>query len=354
MAFLLMSGIESNPGPDHIARCTSEEKSVNTGDQHCRGMQSEKHCRSMQTSPSSVAEGRLGNVPLTGINREDRLSAAVEDLATAIKALQTSQQSLSSRIEKRLGDMENKLMCRIDHLSDKCDILQCDVDAMQDICDSVKEENEQLHNRVHTLEGQLDVVENQNRKSNLLFFGIPTTASEVWSDSEKKACDFIKNDMGISDLVVEYAHRVGKAIMVIFQSIKAKEQVLIQARRLKHSSVYVREDFSPAVRKKRNALQPLLRSLRDDGKRAYLRFDRVVCEGTSYTFDVGTASIQQQSKPIQARGGQRSGDSFQLPDGGSNRSGHRAECSTDEGSGRQGYRARGMGRGRVQPSSQWE
>ncbi|KAL8592852.1 hypothetical protein ACOMHN_050680 [Nucella lapillus] len=140
----------------------------------------------MQTSPSSVAEGRLGNVPLTGINREDRLSAAVEDMATAIKALQTSQQSLSSRIEKRLGDMENKLMCRIDHLSDKCDILQCDVDAMQDICDSVKEENEQLHNRVHTLEGQLDVVENQNRKSNLLFFGIPTTASEVWSDSEKK------------------------------------------------------------------------------------------------------------------------------------------------------------------------
>ncbi|KAL8585378.1 hypothetical protein ACOMHN_052192 [Nucella lapillus] len=112
--------------------------------------------------------------------------------------------------------------------------------------------------------------------------------------------------------------------MVRFQSIKAKEQVLIQARRLKHSSVYVREDFSPAVRKKRNALQPLLRSLRDDGKRAYLRFDRVVCEGTSYTFDVGTASIQQQSKPRQARdpashpteGGQRSGDSFQLPDGG--------------------------------------
>ncbi|KAL8611607.1 hypothetical protein ACOMHN_062885 [Nucella lapillus] len=182
--------------------------------------------------------------------------------------------------------MENKLMCRIDHLSDKCDILQCDVDAMQDICDSVKEENEQLHNRVHTLEGQLDVVENQNRKSNLLFFGIPTTASEVWSDSEKKVCDFIKNDMGISDLVVGFAHWVGKAIMVRFQSIKAKEQVLIQARRLKHSSVYVREDFSPAVRKKRNALQPLLRSLRDDGKRAYLRFDRVVWEGTSYTFDV--------------------------------------------------------------------
>ncbi|KAL8595032.1 hypothetical protein ACOMHN_002011 [Nucella lapillus] len=316
----------------------------------------------MQTSPSSVAEERLGNVPLTGINREDRLSAAVEDTATAIKALRTSQQSLSSRIEKRLGDMENKLMCRIDRLSDKCDILQCDVDAMQDICNSVKEENEQPHNRVDALEAQLDAVENQNRKSNLLFFGIPTTAAEIWSDCKTRVCGFIKNDMGISDLVVEYAHRVGKATMVRSQSIKAKEQVLSQARRLMHSSVYVREDFSPAVRKKRNAMQPLLRSLRDDWKRAYLRFDRVVCEGTSYTFDVGTGSIQKQSKPKQVmdpasrptEGGQRSGNSSQLPDGGSNRSRHRAECGTDEGSCRQGYRARGVGRGRVQPSSQWE
>ncbi|KAL8572423.1 hypothetical protein ACOMHN_000570 [Nucella lapillus] len=78
--------------------------------------------------------------------------------------------------------MEDTLMGRIDQLSDKCDTLQRDVDAMNDICSDMKEENELLQEKINKLE----VAENQSRLSNLLFFGIPSTASELWADCENK------------------------------------------------------------------------------------------------------------------------------------------------------------------------
>ncbi|KAL8579585.1 hypothetical protein ACOMHN_025538 [Nucella lapillus] len=62
----------------------------------------------------------------------------------------------------------------------------CDVDAMNDICSDMKEENELLQEKINTLEAKLEVAENQSRCSNLLFFGIPSTASKLWADCENK------------------------------------------------------------------------------------------------------------------------------------------------------------------------
>ena len=82
--------------------------------------------------------------------------------------------------------------------------------------------------------------------------------------------------MKITDgVVIERAHRVG---------YKDKEKILKGSKNLASTNkdISVREDFSQAVQTKRSKLVPVMKILRKDGKRARLRFHKLVTdEGTS-------------------------------------------------------------------------
>ena len=80
----------------------------------------------------------------------------------------------------------------------------------------------------------------------------------------------IREGMGITeDILIERAHRSGKAIVAKFLSYKQKTTVLTQARKLNQSetfkNIYVREDFSETVRMKRKELMSLQREIRQNG-----------------------------------------------------------------------------------------
>ena len=83
-------------------------------------------------------------------------------------------------------------------------------------------------------------------------------------------------------VLIDRAQRVDSAVLVQFQSFKQREEVLSHSRELRatESPIYVREDFSEAVRRKCSGLTPLLKQFRDDGKRAKLRHDKLVTEDT--------------------------------------------------------------------------
>ena len=81
-----------------------------------------------------------------------------------------------------------------------------------------------------------------------------------------------------------------------FQSFKQREDVLSHSRELRatESPIYVREDFSEAVRRKRSGLIPLLKQFRDVyHKRAKLRHDRLVTEDGTFTFDLKRQEYQR-------------------------------------------------------------
>ena len=59
-----------------------------------------------------------------------------------------------------------------------------------------------------------------------------------------------------------------------------------RARELKGSSVYVREDASDRVRQKQRGLIPLMKTMREDGKRAVIRHDKLRSEEGTFTFDL--------------------------------------------------------------------
>ena len=87
-----------------------------------------------------------------------------------------------------------------------------------------------------------------------------------------------------TDFVVERAHRVGRPrsdskprkIVARFLNYKDREAVFKAKKKLHGTNVFVNEDYSDRIIKKRTELMPKLKEARRKNQRAFLRFDKLV------------------------------------------------------------------------------
>ena len=175
------------------------------------------------------------------------------------------------------------------------------MDSLHSECQALRSDNQDLRGTVNYLAEKCDYMENQSRRNNLVFTGFASVREgfESWEDCERKVKACVKEGMGITErLEIERAHRAGKAVVVRFLSYKQKMLVLTNARKLKTSNgydnIYVREDFSETVQKKRQALMTLQRELRPHS--AKLRFDKLITEDSMYTCDLFNDRIMRHNR----------------------------------------------------------
>ena len=146
------------------------------------------------------------------------------------------------------------------------------------------------------LEGKIAQQEDQSRRNNLIFYGIPEGATDNWQKAEADVRVFLKDKMQIVDaddpdkLVIERAHRLGgkkpghtRPVITRFLNWKQKSEVFVKARDLpRDSTIRIGEDFSKRVRDDRQRLYPKLREAKQPGKRASLRFDKLFVDNIVY------------------------------------------------------------------------
>ena len=84
-------------------------------------------------------------------------------------------------------------------------------------------------------------------------------------------------------------------IIIKLLSNRVKEKILKGAKNLASTNkdISVRQDFSQAVQTKRSKLVPMMKTLRKDGKRARLRFDKLVTDEGTFTFNLQTNLIEK-------------------------------------------------------------
>lgn len=188
-------------------------------------------------------------------SRSQRFETSQAELKTSIEEIKQSQKTIDAKITsigERLTSVENKSLT-----------LECEIDALRRENSDQKKVNAALHTR-------LNEMEDQSRRNNLLFYGIPDDASETWSQAEEKiknalsSC-FDKGSAGPTanalSLDIERAHRLGKffanqcrPVIVKFSSFKTKDQVMQLRARLKLNRISVSEDFCRATRLARKNL----------------------------------------------------------------------------------------------------
>ena len=260
LAFLLMSGIESNPGPTTPTASGQPEEEGNDA---------------------------TSNQPVL---RE--LLTQMKTLTQAVSRLENAQTDNTAQLTSRLDTVDVKLSTRLNEIADDQTVLKHDVSALYEHLEQMKSSHEHFQSHIDKLEDKIDELENQSRRSNVLFDGVPPSTDETWDDCENKVLDIIRRKMKIpQDVLIERAHRLGKAIIVRFQSYKDRELVLSRARELKGSSIFVHGDVSDRVRQKQRGLMSLMKTMRSDGKRAVIRHDKLRSEEGTFTFDINQQEI---------------------------------------------------------------
>ena len=226
------------------------------------------------------------------------LNQAVIRLESATRQAITEQGHI---IDERLQSVEDKIEHRLQQVEEEQARLASDAEELHTQYQAVWRENQELRNAVGFLGSKCDYLENQSRRNNLLFLGFPAVpaGTEHWDECERKVKEAIREGMGITeDILIERAHRSGKAIVAKFLSYKQKTTVLTQARKLNQSetfkNIYVREDFSETVRMKRKELMSLQREMRQNGQPSKLRFDKLVTDRAIFTYDLDRQEVRRE------------------------------------------------------------
>ena len=213
---------------------------------------------------------------------QDRESAVLKDLAKAAPALL----ELVGQIPKLLDAIRelNKLVTRVKKV--EAELAEERRERLR--TEKVNAERSELMRvKIAHLEGKMDHLENQERRNNLVFFGLEDASNgkESWEDVSEKVKELVTKKLGVNlergD--IERAHRLGRGpgrpVIAKFASWRKRDEILTNRKRLADTDQYIKEDFSLMVRQKRKALAPLLKKARDEGKRVKMIYDHLIVDG---------------------------------------------------------------------------
>ena len=151
------------------------------------------------------------------------------------------------------------------------DKLQNTENSIDKIKETFKREIEKLKKDNDDNNNKLRNIEDRSRRDNLRFDGIEQWEEESWADTEQNLKDTLSVILGIQNLKIERAHRVGdkkrspfRTIVVKLSSFKMKERILAEA---KHQ---IYEDFSKTTAELRKKNWERVKELRAQNKYASL------------------------------------------------------------------------------------
>ena len=285
LLMLIMAGVEKNPGP-----FTPTSDNPRTTQEHCRPDGDDNN----STNDSQQPFDRM----YFAINH---LSRTVSDLANRVGSSEQSLNNMACSLDKRLQKMEKAVNTRLANIEENQSVLQQDIESVDDKCEQLGAFFEHIEQRLDELETKTEALDNQSRQNSLLLFGIPRTFGETPDSREAKVKEIIRRDMKVREPVsVEQTVRVGSAILVRFQSFKQRQQVLSHTKELRatESPVYVREDFTESVRRKRSGLAPLMKQMREDGNQAKLRHDKLITDVGTFVYDLKRQEYQKLKSKV--------------------------------------------------------
>ena len=189
---------------------------------------------------------------------------------------------------------------------------RADISKLSDEIKELKNVQENLIKRIKTLESQnmklkndFNRLEDQSRRDNLVFHGIPESSkNESWETNEKLVKDFMSDKMGLNTdertdegIQIERAHRINRPnrsgntsvprpIIVKFSRYKQRQKIMTKAKDLTSDvGVKIKEDFSGRVRFQRWKLGEVMIKLKEASKQAKLKFDKLEIGSKSFVYD---------------------------------------------------------------------
>ena len=223
-----------------------------------------------------------------------------------------------------VAECEARLTRQISELWATVKSLQKDKDALQKDVQELKKENGMLRQQVREngdqnkrVDDRAEQLENQSRRSNLVFYNIPSKQDkESWDDCKATLGEVIRDKMGVEEPVeLDRVHRLGKPkqghtrpIIAKFLRWKDTEIVKKAAKNLEGTRIAVSEDHSWKVRQQRkNLVKYAKETVKQRGQVTWtLRYNKLTLDGKTYIYDVKEEAVKEWL-PWKTTGRRRSG-----------------------------------------------
>ena len=207
-------------------------------------------------------------------------------------AFQACLQSAIAEINRRVDNFMRETTTSLTELRVSLQYTQTQVDELtakqtNDNVDDLGRKLRDCEDTIARVERTVDYQENQSRRCNLRFDGIPDAENETWEQAEKNVRREMTTSLELPEtqvraMTIERAHRTGRTgskartIVVKFAQYKDRELVLAAAKKKRPRGIYVNEDYSQRIMARRKELLPKMMKAREEGKIAYLSFDKLV------------------------------------------------------------------------------
>lgn len=163
------------------------------------------------------------------------------------------------------------------------------MNVMEEKFNKMIEENKKLKLEVTNLRSQINTMESSSRRNNLIVYGITETEKNI-TDLFNKIDEILQTNMKIKleKYCVNKIYRLGnktnrkekpgekpRPILISFTTIWNKLEILKNKKKLP-DHIYILEDFPNDVLEKRRSLISQMREERQNGKYAYIKYDKLI------------------------------------------------------------------------------
>ncbi|ROT63207.1 putative myosin light chain kinase, smooth muscle-like [Penaeus vannamei] len=173
---------------------------------------------------------------------------------------------------------------------------------------NLRKETRDLRRALARSEERADYQDDQGRRNNLRFSGIPEEQNETWQQCQQKLGHLLQQHLNLAP-VIERARRVGKPshdkprdIVAKFASFGDRDAVFKKKANFKNAPVFVfvHEDFCAGTIKARKDQMEQLKQARSEGKHAYFNYRKLVVTERSHPRSQPDSALPLQSRSSRA------------------------------------------------------
>ncbi|XP_065678180.1 uncharacterized protein LOC136093163 [Hydra vulgaris] len=152
-------------------------------------------------------------------------------------------------------------------------------------------QNDKMDKILHSIENitnRISKVEKKTTKLAEIIDGVRENEKETWGQTEKKVQQIFNDQLKISNIIIERAHRIERrcnaekiknkprTIILKLLNYKDKEKILENAKMLKGTGIFINIDFSFETNKIRRELSEKMKIERNAGKYAIIEYDKLI------------------------------------------------------------------------------
>lgn len=253
---------------------------ISEGDNDLKSMiasiQKTVQCLPSMQKDITTLRGEFASLNASFQNLQTSVTQATKDIVDLQSSVQFAHQDIAELKEKTKT---------LDKLKKK----QVDFSTRSKEIEAVKAENKKLKSDILALD-------TYSRRENLIIEGFDETAWKDEDCSDRVLC-FFETKLGCKNakerIRLDRCHRLGKKksdsasrpIIVRFNYYQDRMEVWNHRYKLEKNKIKLREDYPPAIERKRRALYPVLKAVKDSGKKARLQGDRIIIESVPYTIE---------------------------------------------------------------------